>query len=146
MEQSNNPLIEQFQKEFASQGNSASRESWNSIPMILFRTAAVAGWTNIISQINSTESVSCKESGIQLCTFAVDIMANDIDANLKISEVTLDLGVECLKSLLETNIDTKCNVSAEQKEKENEKRIGKEFLVFWKEWLKNALKQEGRLS
>lgn len=144
MEQSNNPLIEQFQKEFASQGNSASRESWNSIPMILFRTAAVAGWTNIISQINSTESVSCKESGIQLCTFAVDIMANDIDANLKISEVTLDLGVECLKSLLETNIDTKCNVSAEQKE--NEKRIGKEFLVFWKEWLKNTLKQEGRLS
>lgn len=144
MEQSNNPLIEQFQKEFASQGNSASRESWNSIPMILFRTAAVAGWTNIISQINSTESVSCKESGIQLCTFAVDIMANDIDANLKISEVTFDLGVECLKSLLETNIDTKCNVSAEQKE--NEKRIGKEFLVFWKEWLKNALKQEGRLS
>ena len=144
MEQSNNPLIEQFQKEFASQGNSASRESWNSIPMILFRTAAVAGWTNIISQINSTESVSCKESGIQLCTFAVDIMANDIDANLNISEVTLDLGVECLKSLLETNIDTKCNVSAEQKE--NEKRIGKEFLVFWKEWLKNALKQEGRLS
>ena len=79
-----------------------------------------------------------------MCTFAVDIMANDIDANLKISEVTLDLGVECLKSLLETNIDTKCNVSAEQKE--NEKRIGKEFLVFWKEWLKNALKQEGRLS
>ena len=144
MEQSNNPLLEQFQKEFASQGNSASRESWNSIPMILFRTAAVAGWTNIISQINSTESVSCKESGIQLCTFAVDIMANDIDANLKISEVTLDLGVECLKSLLETNIDTKCNVSAEQKE--NEQRIGKEFLVFWKEWLKNALKQEGRLS
>ena len=77
-------------------------------------------------------------------TFSGSRMANDIDANLKISEVTLDLGVECLKSLLETNIDTKCNVSAEQKE--NEKRIGKEFLVFWKEWLKNALKQEGRLS
>lgn len=143
MEQSNNPLIEQFQKEFASQGNRANRESWNSIPMILFRIAAATGWTNISSQINNTESVLHKESGIQLCLFAIDIMANDIDANLKISEVTLDLGVECLKSLLETNIDAKCNVSVEQKE--NEKRIGKGFLDFWKEWLKNSLKQEGRL-
>lgn len=143
MEQNNNPLIEQFQKEFASQGNSANREGWNSIPMIVFRTAATTGWTNISSQINSTESVSHKESGIQLCFFTIDIMANDIDVDLKISEITLDLGVECLKSLLEINIDANCNVSAEQKE--NEKRIGKEFLDFWKEWLKNSLKQEGRL-
>lgn len=70
-------------------------------------------------------------------------MANDLDANLKISEITIDLGVECLKSLLEINIDAGGNVSVKQKE--NEKRIGKEFLDFWKEWLKNALKQEGRL-
>lgn len=143
MEQNNNPLIEQFQKEFASQGNSANRDGWNSIPMILFRIAAATGWTNISSQINSTDGVSHKESGIQLCLFAIDVMANDVDADLKISEITLDLGVECLKSLLEKNIDAKCNVSAEQKE--NEKRIGKEFLDFWKEWLKNSLKQEGRL-
>lgn len=144
MEQSNNPLIGQFQKEFASQGNGANRENWNSIPMILFRIAAATGWTNISSQINNAEGVSYKESGIQLCLFAIDIMANDIDANLKISEVTLDLGIECLKSLLEINIESACNILAEQKE--NEKRIGKEFLDFWKEWLKNALKQEGRLS
>lgn len=143
MEQNNNPLIEQFQRDFISQGNTASKESWNSIPMIVFRTAAVAGWTNICSQINRTESVSYKESGIQLCLFAIDIMANDIDANLKISEITLDLGVECLKSLLEINIDCKYNVSSEQKE--SEKQTGKEFLDFWKEWLKHSLKQEGRL-
>lgn len=143
MEQSNNLLIEQFQKKIASQGNSANRESWNSIPMILFRIAAATGWTNISSQINTTEGVSYKESGIQLCLFAIDIMANDMDTNLRISEVTLDLGVECLKSLLEINIEANCNVSAEQKG--NEKRIGKEFLDFWKEWLKTSLKQEGRL-
>lgn len=143
MEQNNNPLVEQFQKEFASQGNGANRESWNSIPMILFRIAAATGWTNIGSQINSTDGISYKESGIQLCLFAIDIMANDLDANLKISEITIDLGVECLKSLLEINIDAGGNVSVKQKE--NEKRIGKEFLDFWKEWLKNALKQEERL-
>lgn len=143
MEQGNNPLIEQFQKEFASQGNRANGESWNSIPMILFKIAAATGWTNISSQINNTESVSHKESGIQLCLFAIDKMANDVDADLKTSEITLVLGVEYLKSLLDINIDAKCNVSAEQKE--NEKQICKEFLDFWKEWLKSALKQEGRL-
>ena len=111
--------------------------------MILFRTAAATGWTNISSQIKRTESVSYKESGIQLCLFAIDIMANDIDINLKISELTLALGVECLKELLGINIDNQCYVSVEQKE--YEKRLGKEFLDFWKEWLKHSLKQEGRL-
>lgn len=143
MEQNNNPLIEQFQKEFILQGDMAGRESWDSVPMLVFRTAAVAGWTDIAFQINNTHNLLYKESGTELCLFAIDIMANDIDARLKTSEITLDLGVECLKSLLAINIDAKCNVSAEQKE--TEKRIGKEFLDFWKDWLKKDLKQEGRL-
>lgn len=143
MGQNNNPLIEQFQAEVASKGNITSNESWNSIPMILFRTVASTGWGVVMGQINNTQGLQYKTSGNELCLFAINVMANDLGADIKISETTLDVGVECLKSLLEMTIDVQCDVLPEQIEYNTS--IAKEFLDFWKERLKCALKQEGRL-
>ena len=140
--ENNNPLIEQFRNEITSQQNLLSKESWDSIPLIAFRVAATAGWTYIGAQISNIDGVLHKESGLQLCQFAISVMASDVDSNIRISEATLDFGIECLKSLLSINKDSDHTLSFEQKEQEKE--IGKVFFDFWKEWLKSELKREGR--
>lgn len=139
----NNPLIEQFQNEYASKTNISSKEYWNAIPMIAFRTVSIGEWMNINSQISNNKRVINKEEGMQLCTFAICEIANDVGSDLKLEERTLNLGIKCLKSLFEINIDAKDNVSTEEKEKN--KRESKAFLDFLKEWIKKSLKEEGKL-
>lgn len=141
--ENNNPLIEQFRKEIISQESSIKEWHWNEILMILFKTKAISNWVTIKFQINSLQRVLHRDSGNYLCLFAIDVIANGSNSDSKISEITLNLGVECLKSLVEINIDEEYSLSQEQKI--NEKRIRNELLDFWKEWLKNSLKQENML-
>lgn len=106
------------------------------------RVLGIFGWGGIASDIiKFKDNVSFLDNGLVLCTFCIEILAND--PNARIVKLDLELGTECIKSLANIKIDQDTYLSKE--EKERVKKWAMVFLDIWKEYIKKEIEKEKKM-
>lgn len=111
------------------------------IPLAI-RVISIIGWKNIANQIiNYQHQIELYDEGLTLCAFCVNaLLEND---RARISKQSLDLGTECLKSLLEYLYIHNSKFNEEEKSKAIQ--WGKTFLDIWKNYITRCLEHEEQL-
>ena len=121
--------------------NKLTEETCQDIPLAI-RVISIIGWENIASQIiNYQHQIELHDEGLTLCAFCVNALIENDRA--RISKQSLDLGTECLKSLLEYLYIHNSKFNEEEKSKAIQ--WGKTFLDIWKNYITRCLEHEGQL-
>ena len=111
------------------------------IPLAI-RVISIIGWKNIANQIiNYQHQIELYDEGLTLCAFCINVLLENDKA--RISKQSLDLGTECLKSLLEYLYRHNSNLDEEEKSKAI--RWGKAFFDIWKNYITRCLEHEEQL-
>ena len=118
-----------------------TEETSQDIPLAI-RVIAIIGWDNIARQIiNYQPQIEFYDEGVTLCAFCINVLLGNDKA--RISKLSLDLGTECLKSLLEYLYRHNSNLDEEEKSKAI--RWEKAFLDIWKNYITRCLEHEEQL-
>lgn len=107
-----------------------------SLPIALCKANAIINWGWFYIQLlRKDERLKYQTKGHLLCKFAMDSIAGE---KVSISKNDLDLGVESLKLLLNTNVEDDRQLN--EKEKENQKKEISLTLDMWKQGIKEFYK------
>lgn len=121
--------------------NKLTEETCQDIPLAI-RVISIIGWENIASQIiNYRHQIDLYDEGLTLCAFCINVLLENDKA--RISKKSLDLGTECLKSLLEYLY--RHNTVLDEERKSKSIQWGKAFLDIWKDYITRCLEHEEQL-
>ena len=104
----------------------------------LHRILSTIDWNNIADEMSIMGNrLIFPSSGLILCGFAINYI-NQISA-IKIPQIIIDQGTDCIKQLFETNTSVSSELS--DSEKAAEIQLHKEFLDIWRHHMTDALEE-----